>query len=122
MARTTFETYTGTTAPEKFAPKESPILNNSVVVNGTLNLLLDNHAGSNDTYTATNPNITQLVGGLFIIFKPRTSNIGSCTLNINGMGAKNILNRDYSNVANNDVRANAYVPMIYDGTSWILMW
>jgi len=131
FAKTVFDEYSATTANilsnietelNLKASKISPVFTSSIIVNGIFNLLLDNSSAGNDTYTATNPNFTVLVGGLFVIFKPKVNNTGPCTLNLNGFGAKNILNRDYTTIANNDLRANAYIPLIYDGTSWILMW
>jgi microcystin-dependent protein len=46
--------------------------------------------GSNDTYAITLSSITAYTDGMRVWLNPNTSNTGACTLNISGLGAKNI--------------------------------
>jgi hypothetical protein len=87
---------------------------------GAVNYVLDNSAGSNDTYTAT---ITGFgfVTGKVITFHPLTANTDGCTLNINGGGAKAIVNQVGSGLTTNDMVAIGFYPLCWNGTNWTLM-
>lgn len=79
------------------------------------------------TYAATVPSITELTVGASFVMIPDTKNTSTTiTLNINGLGAKNIRRRQ-NNITSNPVtltngglEANQPVRMIYDGTYWIV--
>jgi len=98
----------------------SPVFQTSVKINGSFNIVQDNSVAGNDTYTATDATLTP-VAGMLILFRSLTSNTGACTLNMNGIGAKAIQNFDGSNPGNDDIVANKYTLMVYDGTVWTLM-
>ena len=74
-----------------------------------------------DAYTATNANITSLVAGLVILFRPNTDNTTACSLNLNGLGATPIVNQDGTNPASGDLRNGGYQFLVYSGASWILI-
>jgi hypothetical protein len=93
----------------------------ATTINGAINLCIDNSVAGNDTYTATNTNITNLVTGLVVLFNAKTNNNNACTLNLNGTGAINITNQDGSNPANGDLRAGGYQFLVYTGSTWILI-
>lgn len=93
----------------------------STTINGSINLCIDNSVAGNDTYTATNANITALATGLVVLFNPLTDNTGACTLNLNGFGALNIRNQDGTNPGSGDLQAGGFQFLVYTGTSWILI-
>ena len=85
-------------------------------------------AGTGEAYTATVDGITALKAGASFIMVPHTvSTSTSPTLNVNGLGAKNIRRR-LSNMtsttqvgySNGWLAANKPVHVIYDGTYWIV--
>ena len=78
--------------------------------------------GSNDTYAITlNPVPSAYTTGMVINFLANTKNTGACTLNVNGLGAKNI--RKYKDVVlvNDDIKASQIVSVVYDGTNFQLL-
>lgn len=76
---------------------------------------------SNDTYLAQVSGIDSYYAGLYILFNPATDNTGACTLNINGLGAKDILNSLGSNTpANAYIDAAAITTLCYDGTNFVI--
>jgi hypothetical protein len=78
-------------------------------------------AGANDTYSATlSPAISSYVTGTHYRFKANTANTGACTINFNGIGAKTIKKVGggiTTDLADNDIRANQWVELVYDGTN-----
>jgi hypothetical protein len=93
----------------------------NVTVNGTLNYALDDSIGGSDTYTATMaPALSAYLKGLFIVFYPLVNNVGACSLNINGLGAKNIKLSTGADPSNDDIIAAMPSLLSYDGTQFIL--
>jgi len=88
---------------------------------GTLGTL----GGSANTYTASpSPAITAYVAGMEFNFKVNATNTGASTLNISGLGAKNI--KKYSagskvNIEAGDLQENKYNKVIFDGTDYMLL-
>jgi hypothetical protein len=76
-------------------------------------------AGSNDTYVITlDPIPAAYTTGMVINFKANTINTGNATLNVNGLGAKNILKNHDQTLSDGDIEANQLVTVIYDGTQF----
>ena len=84
-------------------------------------------AGTGAAYTATVDGITALAAGLSFIMIPHVvSTVVNPTLNVNGLGAKNIRRRVSNSTVTtvaassaNWLGANKPVRVIYDGTYWI---
>lgn len=93
----------------------------STTINGAFNLCNDNSVAGTDTFTATNPNITNLAVGLAILFNSKTNNTGACSLNLNGSGNIAITNQDGTAPGNGDIRAGGYQFLVYTGSTWILI-
>ena len=68
-------------------------------------------AGTTVTYNA----------GLMIQFAAAHTNTGASTINVNALGAKNILNPDGSSLAAGQITANGAYTIIYDGTQFQLL-
>lgn len=66
------------------------------------------------------PNATSLVAGLQVWWTPANNNTGASTLNVNGLGAKNILVRNGSALQGADIATAQICHVIYDGTQWEL--
>ena len=83
--------------------------------------------GDGAAYTATIPNVTTLKKGLIITIIPnQTSSATIPTLNLNGLGAKNIKQRLSINTSltaeaatESWMVANKPVPLLFDGTQWV---
>lgn len=76
---------------------------------------------SNDTYLAQVSGVDRYYAGLFIMLNPVTDNTGACTLNINGLGAKVILDSLGSNTpANNYIDEAGITTLCYDGTNFVI--
>lgn len=81
--------------------------------------------GSADAYVADVPGITELKSGINFTMVPHVVNAANATLNVNGLGAKQIRRR-LSNgqsvtvaVAASLLAVNKAVRVTYDGTFWI---
>jgi len=82
-------------------------------------------AGSADVLTLTVvPAITAYVTGARFLFLPTADNTGACTLNVSGLGAKNIKKSDgagaLANPAAADLDQVLIADVIYDGTQFVL--
>lgn len=72
-----------------------------------------------DAYTITLvPAISAYTTGMIVNFKAGTANTGNATLNVNGLGAKNILKNFNQTLATNDIAIGQIVTVIYDGTQF----
>lgn len=77
--------------------------------------------GTANTYVITpDPAITSYTAGLAYAVKIANTNTGASTLNVNGLGAKNIVYVDGSVMASNALPIGAVVLVIYDGSNFIL--
>jgi hypothetical protein len=73
----------------------------------------------NDTYTCTlTPSLTAYTRGMIIRLDADAANTGAASLNINGLGAINILKRDGNALTDNDIIANRGFELFYNGTSF----
>lgn len=79
--------------------------------------------GAADAYVVTlSPVPTAYAAGMTIRFKATNANTGTCTLNVNSLGAKTIKKRGATdNLAANDIVANQIVEVTYDGTYFQLV-
>lgn len=119
---------------------DSDTISNTIVINGftytlpgvTSNLesVQDIQAGGavycrsttgNDTYTCISaiPMTLYTTGGCRVL-NPDTANTLTATLNVDGLGAKSILNRAGAALATGDITANKPITLCYDGTSYII--
>lgn len=77
---------------------------------------------ANDTYlVAPLPAYTAYAIGMRINFKATTANTGACTLNVNGLGAKDIKKDVSTSLDTGDILANQIVTVVYDGTNFQLI-
>lgn len=77
--------------------------------------------GSANTYTlALSPPLTAYVEGVAVAVKIHAANTGSATININGLGAKNILDSKGNAVLSGKLMANGVYSLRYNGTAFIL--
>jgi len=85
------------------------------------NYLVD--SGSTNAYVVTFPTgiVPTLTAGLLINMKVANGNSGASTLNVNALGAKNILKNGSTPLASGDLVANATVFLVYDGTQFQLV-
>lgn len=78
-------------------------------------------AGGDDTYEVTlDPVPAAYYAGMEVNFKPTTANTGACTLNVNGLGAKDIKKAVSADLATGDILAGQIVKVIYNGTAFEL--
>lgn len=73
----------------------------------------------NDSYAATIPAITSYTNTC-VLLNADTANVGTATVNINGLGAKNVLGPTGGALADGDIPANLPKLMCYDGTQFVL--
>jgi len=72
-----------------------------------------------NSYSATySPAFTSLYAGLRITVKINANSTGNCTINVNGLGTKNILKPNGSNV--NNLKSNGVYTFVYNGTAFTL--
>jgi len=76
-------------------------------------------AEASDTYVISlTPAPTAYTTGMRIIFTATTANTGACTINVNGLGAKNLLSLNNITPPDNYIEAASVVLAVYDGTSF----
>jgi hypothetical protein len=92
-------------------------LNGSQVIEGTTNYCED--AGSTAAYACNLTGLTGYVTGAMYCFKPNTTNAGTASLNLTGLGAKTIRKYTAGTLADleaNDIIAGQRTCVVYDGT------
>lgn len=80
--------------------------------------------GSPNAYVATlSPALLSLTDGAEITFVPNFTNTAAATLNVNSLGAKNILRHDLTSTVARDLVSGAYYTARYSttNTAWVLM-
>lgn len=84
-------------------------------------------SGSGSAYTATVTGLSLVAGNSFVMVPHTASTTTAPTLNVNGLGAKNIRMRLSSNtsstiqlIRSDFLVANKPVRVVYDGTYWVL--
>lgn len=79
-------------------------------------------AGSTDDYVITlSPAPAAYTTGMIVYFKAATANTGAASLNVNALGVKTIVKRVNTTLADNDILANMFCAVIYDGTNFVLL-
>jgi hypothetical protein len=79
-------------------------------------------ASSATTYTSTpTPAFGAYYTGMFVSFKAVLENSGPSTLNVSGLGAKNLLDREGAALVGGEIHAGQNIVAVYDGTSFIAL-
>lgn len=78
-------------------------------------------ASDDDYLIALDPAPAAYTTGMMIVFKAVTANTGACTVNVNSLGAKNLLMLHDQTPANSYIEAGSIVMAVYDGTSFQLI-
>jgi hypothetical protein len=82
------------------------------------------YGGSGNAYTATNNAVgtwSAYAAGDFIGLLANHTNSGAATINVDGLGAKNIVTNDGGSLVSGDITSGALVLLVYDGTSFQLV-
>jgi hypothetical protein len=78
-------------------------------------------AGSANTYTLTlSPALVAYAAGVGVTVKVNVANTGASTINVNGLGAKSILDSKGNAMTVGKLRLNGVYSLRYDGTNFIL--
>ena len=85
------------------------------------NYFVDSGAANAYVVTFAAGETGSLTAGLMIQFLASADNTGASTLAVNGMTAKNITNYDATALTAGQIKANAVVMVIYDGTQFKLV-
>ena len=86
-------------------------------------VVIGTDAGSTDAYVITpTPAVRALADltGVPVVFKSNTINTGNATLNVNALGAVNILKSYNGTLSDGDIKAGQWVTVVYDGASFQL--
>lgn len=75
---------------------------------------------ANAKVVALDPAPTAYVEGLAIAFKNAAQNTGAVTINVNGLGAKNVLKSNGNALTSGSLKANSIYTLRYNGTAFIL--
>jgi hypothetical protein len=76
-------------------------------------------SGSANTYAiALSPAVTAYAAGQMFTFKAANANSGASTLNVNGLGTKDLKKNHDVALASGDIEQNALVTAVYDGTQF----
>ncbi len=95
----------------------------AVLSNKTLNAFnFGADAGANDSYVITlSPAPAAYTTGMIVVFKANTVNTGAASINVNSLGAKTIVKRVSTALANGDIPALSFNILVYDGTNFKLL-
>jgi hypothetical protein len=75
---------------------------------------------ANDYVLTYSPVIAAYVNALLLSFSPNLANTGPVTINVNGLGAKNVY-REGAILVGGELAADEYVKVIYDGTKFLVI-
>ena len=79
-------------------------------------------AGSANTYTVTlSPAPTVYIDGMGVVVKINAANTGASTLNVNGLGAKAIVDSKGNALTAGKLRLNGVYALRFDGTNFVLL-
>lgn len=81
---------------------------------------LSSVSGTNAITANSAPAITTYTAGQCFRFVSAGANTGAVTLNINGLGAKNVTKNGATALASGDIASGAVVQVVYDGTQFQL--
>lgn len=112
-----------TTAPAGWTPQDDPskflVQNDS----GAVNAMIVDYPYDVPATAGVNYRFN-LLDGLVLVSKVKVTNTGGVTLNVNGLGAKNVLKQDSTGkvaLAAGELQANFDYIFIYDGTQFIVV-
>lgn len=74
----------------------------------------------NDYVLTYSPAISAYTNALLLSFSPNLANTGPVTVNVNGLGAKNVY-REGAILVGDELTADEYVKIIYDGTKFLVI-
>lgn len=91
-----------------------------------VNSKLSNHSffgatGDSDSYAITVSGVASLSAGMEFTFIASDSNIGNATINVNGLGALNLLRQDGTTLADQDVGPQSVVKAVYTASTFRLL-
>lgn len=78
-------------------------------------------AGTNTITGSMTPDLTSYSNGMMVIFTPANNSTGAATINIDSLGAKNIVKGDGTALESGDLQASTVHFLIYDGTNFVLL-
>ncbi len=114
---TNIECAAGPTGPTGPVGPGAPGVNEATLQSGSLLACAD--GGSTDSYACNmTPALASYTTGMVIFLKANTANTGAATLNVNSLGAKAITKNKGVALADNDIKAGQWIPLIYDGTNF----
>ncbi len=116
VADGTFTLSNDTSVAGTYVVKATYYSTGDVDFTGAINYAAD--TASNDTYLVPILGVSAYRTGMKIIFKAVTANTGACTVNVNSIGAKNLLVLNDVTPPDNYIEAGSMVEAIYDGTSF----
>jgi hypothetical protein len=90
-------------------------------INGAFNYGVDGAGGGNSFAITLNPAPTSYIAGQMVIFKAGNNNTASCTMNVNGLGARTILLSTGGTLASGDITSGGVYILVYDGTNFYLI-
>lgn len=99
----------------------TPLYNGILSLNTFGNYYVDSGAADAYVVTITARQTASLAAGLAVQFLSAHANTGASTLNVNGTGAKNILNADGSALRFGQIIAGSIYNVMYDGTQYRLL-
>ena len=78
-------------------------------------------ASGTNSYTVNIPGITSLIEGMSVKVKFTSANTGACTLNINGLGAKEIRKSNGNALSSGNIKAGQICHLVYTGSVFQLL-
>jgi len=91
-------------------------------LNTKMNIWYAADAQANDSYVITlSPVPASYTTGMMIVFKAATANTTGCTINVNGLGAKDITKRVSTALSTGDILQGMLCWLVYDGTRFIIL-
>lgn len=77
-------------------------------------------AWGTDAYVITlSPALAAYTAGMEIHFKANTANTGACTINVNGLWVKNIIDKNGNNLPDGTIAASGLYTLLYNWTSFV---
>lgn len=97
---------------------DSLTVNGPLAVNGSINYGVTT---GTDTYVATIPGIKQYTEGMALYIKFGTANTSAVTIDINGLGAKEVRTAGLSPLSGGELNGGSIYMLIFDGTNFQLI-
>ena len=91
-------------------------------LNTKMNIWYAADAQASDSYVITlSPIPASYTTGMMIVFKANTANTTGCTINVNGLGVKDITKRVSTALSTGDILQGMLCWLVYDGTRFIIL-